>query len=939
MRITEALTIETWIYLNRLGPTQSIITFGERDAGFTESLSNNLLYAIDVDGGGDLRVLHERADLSDAAVLFDTNLHAGLWYHIALTRTIVSPSMVEYSILINDRAPMSASVSGLPAGGTFGRLLLGRGEGNFVLPDFFDRPFDGFVADMRIWNRVRTAEEILDSMFLSMPSDSTGLVALWPMDALTGNRTLDVVGGNHFDAAFTIGTVTVGSDCNQNLVPDSCDPDCNGNSIPDECDIRMGTSADCNGNGVPEECDFLDIMNDIFNPAERATEVFRENRDRPVSPTKFGTMIQLYGRPWKPGTGQTPGGGVCLEGSRNGLICNSPVDCPEGTCAPPPGTGDVRDPAERLRMVTRDPSCLPVDRAQVALEQLFAFEMLLGNEAFSDALDPTVGVGTLDDMISLEQVPGMFAFRGLPAVQSLLDEELALLRGREIALPVSSNLPLSDDPPNNINGNYPLFGMAEHRAAIYNRLRPNAENALDSIAYRSNYGLSNTPSNATASEVFPQGHGDAFGYFLTASKQYLNTFGARQEMPVSPDFARRFIESQHVPAGSASCVQMDCEDIVDDLGTMHHVGFQSVRSMAAAMAARARTVNRIVDLTFRQEYREDVDTRLVDSDVARGWGIADWGRRGGVGAYLDWAALNHLLPVPEAGAVDEVESVHRERVDEVRILASAVKEMQERVDAAGAGLNPLGLVSNVVPFRIIQPGQLLNFLEGGASSGKSHYGIVRDAAVEAIRNARGILQRANLGLNRLRGNETSFTDFEDQLRESDVGATNKLIEIFGLPSVDDTADNDLQDNDGDGVQLTLGVNDPDDDIIEAGCNGECAGSPDLQSFLLDSQALEELGFAERAAVGQVQLAMFEFRNAVLKGQVADLAISNLEALIQAKAENVALTREEAIETLEIQATACNDRLKVLDRKKSLAIARAESGLFGKFVGFIKGAAT
>lgn len=924
LRIAGDLTLEAWIFLHRLGVTQSVLTMG--DAG--ESLSSNILYAIEVDANGDLRITHERADLSDATVVADTNLHTGLWYHLAVTRQALSPSTIEYDVLVDGRDPLSFTVTGAPAGGAAARLRIGRAEGTSP-----DRPFDGYIADVRVWNVVRTAEEIHGAMFTSTPADTTGLVASWRMDETSGTSIADSVGLNHLTVAAGGTRLTVGADCNQNRIPDACDIDCNQNAIPDDCEIRdgiAGEAQDCDVNGRPDECDTRDALAALLNQDLAATEVFRNERDDPTSPTTFGTMIQRYGRPWKPGTGQIPGGGVCTAGTRDGLSCAGSADCPGGSCVPPAGTGDTRDPAERLRMLIRNPQCLPTDVAQAALEEVSAFEMLLGNEAFADAMDPTVGEGALGESISLEQVPSLFAFSGLPAVGSLLSEELSLLRGREIALPASSETPLSDDPPTN-DGNYPQFGTAT-RAAIYNRLRPNATDTLGSLAYRSNYGFANTTDNATASEAFPQGHGDAYGYYLTATKVYLNLFGADQSPRVPADVSQRFVESQFVPLGSTTCGQADCDNVLDDDGIIHHVGFQSVRNMAAAMAARARTANRIVDLTFRQEYHEDIDTRLTDSDGDRAWGIADWARRGGVGAYLDWAALNHLLPVPEPAEADEIEAVHRQRVDEVRILASAVNEMQERVDAAGAGLNPLGLVPNVVPFRIIQPGQLLNFLEGGSSAGKSHYGIVRDAALEAIKNARGILKRANLAVNRLSNNQDSFADFEDRVRESDVGLNNRLIEIFGLPSPSDRTDNDFEDNDGDGVQMTGGVNDPDDDEIEAGCNGECAGSPDLRNFLVDSQTAEELGFDQRPAVGQVQLAMFELRTAALRVQSAEVSLANLEALIQAKAENVALTRNEAIEQLEIQAQACADRLSVIGRKEQLARLREDLGMANRIFG-------
>ncbi|MFH1110548.1 MAG: choice-of-anchor Q domain-containing protein [Planctomycetota bacterium] len=44
-------------------------------------------------------------------------------------------------------------------------------------------------------------------------------------------------------------------DCNENGVPDECEPDCQPNGLADECDLRDGSSADCNSNGVPDECE------------------------------------------------------------------------------------------------------------------------------------------------------------------------------------------------------------------------------------------------------------------------------------------------------------------------------------------------------------------------------------------------------------------------------------------------------------------------------------------------------------------------------------------------------------------------------------------------------------------------------------------------------------------------------------------------------------
>ena len=74
------------------------------------------------------------------------------------------------------------------------------------------------------------------------------------------------------------------TDCDQNGVPDECDPDCNGdgrpdacendcngNGRPDPCDIAGGFSEDCNGNGIPDECDpgYSTRIENLFEPPMR----------------------------------------------------------------------------------------------------------------------------------------------------------------------------------------------------------------------------------------------------------------------------------------------------------------------------------------------------------------------------------------------------------------------------------------------------------------------------------------------------------------------------------------------------------------------------------------------------------------------------------------------------------------------------------------------
>ncbi|MCE2863249.1 MAG: hypothetical protein LW690_12420 [Opitutaceae bacterium] len=129
---------------------------------------------------------------------------------------------------------------------------------------------------------------------------------------------------------------------------------------------------------------------------------------------------------------------------------------------------------------------------------------LLGNEAYADAANPTISI---EDSSTVTEVnTSRFSFEG--QVKSVLDEELALLRGRDDFL---------------------APGVAVSPA--YNRLYWNYTRGINSgeSLYAANYNVrekSGSPTAdgridaADAQRMFPQGHGDAYGHYLTALKGY-----------------------------------------------------------------------------------------------------------------------------------------------------------------------------------------------------------------------------------------------------------------------------------------------------------------------------------------------------------------------------------------------------------------------------------
>ena len=609
--------------------------------------------------------------------------------------------------------------------------------------------------------------------------------------------------------------------------------------------------SDCDTNGLPDELEQLVFFSgDAATVIAQGSERFAASRDT----LGYGDMISQYGQPWKPGKERVP-------------------------------ESDVMQPAEFLRAALHIGGCNGQIRTEPAarryltavgypaVSELHSFEMLLGNEAYADALDPTIGL----DEIPANDLGDQFAFKGLTGIQDLLDEELALLRGR--ALPGA--------PADWLNEAiyYPEFtgpGDAKRRVAVYNRLPPNAT-ATNGTAYRSNYRVAD---NYDAAGKFPQGHGDAYGHFLSAFKR------SRDFLTEGPEgWPAEFL-------GSIIDLMLETEPALDTL-----------RHLAEAGAARARSAAQIVELLYRRDYRESpTNPRTLelysDPDPDRAWSMGEWTRRGALGTLFDWAYVSHMTPTDEAMAV------RRDNLPELDEISGSASLFQERLDTAGAGLDPLGLVQNVVPFGIDTSGL-------DATTGRSHYEQVHDAASRALENARKAFELANQASQRLRNTDQALNDFMERIEDTKADNDQQLIEIFGFPSPDDPTDNDL---------------DPSTNNVT-----ESQAHPDLTNFLASDESLAAAGMGPRLAPGQVQIAMSELRVATLRVEQAELALAELGAQITSQIERIALLESVQVDRVQIITKARDDMIALTDRMQEINERKKSAGMFGSFVSGTLGA--
>ncbi|WP_309384673.1 hypothetical protein [Cerasicoccus frondis] len=360
--------------------------------------------------------------------------------------------------------------------------------------------------------------------------------------------------------------------------------------------------------------------------------------------------------------------------------------------------------------------------------------MLLANEAYADAQDPTIGYTTSSDAGYL--APTYFAFEGLAAVPDLLAEELILLRGRDLS-------------------GFPAF-------PLYNRLPWNYNTDGEAI-YNTAYAITDADPDGLINEydakvMFPMGHGDAWGHYLTALKEY---YGLLRH----PEY-----DWQAHTEGTTIA------------GTSVEVDYLSEKKFAAAALGLARTGLEVMQLEYRDRYTGNPSGQwqgYKDTDTERAWGVDEWGRRTAQGALANWVVGNAILPEEDTEDTDLLAKVDRTTVDELYALSSVVTELERTIARYDRGLNPLGIDSRATPFDI-DPA-----LFNDTGNPRSHFEQIYDRALDASANALQVFDFANEQTQRIRQGTLDAADFALQVEQQEMDYRSRLIEVFGYPYTGD----------------------------------------------------------------------------------------------------------------------------------------------------------
>ncbi|HEX5219301.1 MAG TPA: LamG-like jellyroll fold domain-containing protein [Verrucomicrobiae bacterium] len=375
----------------------------------------------------------------------------------------------------------------------------------------------------------------------------------------------------------------------------------------------------------------------------------------------------------------------------------------------------------------------------LAASRISDLYMLLGNEAFADAQDPTIGF-LADDPELGALATSTFAFKN--QLDSQLEEELVLLRGR-------------DDSAAGVGGR-----------PVYNRLLWNFTGSEGEVAYQRTYNITDVNADGVINEfdarvLYPQGHGDAWGHYLSAIKTYY-------ELLRHPRFT-------WVPRPENVLIA----------GTAVRVDFLDERKFASAAVAKAKAGAELVDLTYRSKYVDDPEGQYQgykDTRADRAWGVTEWARRADQGAYFDWLVGNAILPGTDPNTNHTgIQKIDRQTVRELDEIISQHQAIQAQMDKADAGLNPLGLAKGAVTFDI-DP----NFdVVGSGIQGQRHFQQIYDRAVKALNNSQAVWNQANKLSEALRRKQDTIDEFTANVSAQERDYKNRLIEIFGYPYAGD----------------------------------------------------------------------------------------------------------------------------------------------------------
>jgi hypothetical protein len=196
LQIYGDLTLECWVNIpSAPSLAYGLITYGANG----ESEEANQLYTLRIlnTGTSQYQITHEYSNGSDTVFSSQIAPVFGQWVHIAVTRNAATRTYQFYVNGILDGQTLQYNSGQEPTGGTSAAAVIGglfESGGNGTSPtNYFPT---GKMDEVRIWNTVRTREQIRANLCRKLTGSETGLQGYWRLDESSGTVASDVTGNN-----------------------------------------------------------------------------------------------------------------------------------------------------------------------------------------------------------------------------------------------------------------------------------------------------------------------------------------------------------------------------------------------------------------------------------------------------------------------------------------------------------------------------------------------------------------------------------------------------------------------------------------------------------------------------------------------------------------------------------------------------------------------
>ena len=176
---TSMITVEMWLNPDALAASNDFFSYASSGS------TNDLLLYLNSSGG--LGVL---VGGSSAGILSGVTLTAGTWSHVAVSWNASTGALTVYQDGVQAGTATVAAGSSVTGNGT---LVLGADQDSIGGGFQAANVLDGQMTDVRVWNEVRSAEEIADNydQALNSPASESTLVANWHLNEGTGTVAKD----------------------------------------------------------------------------------------------------------------------------------------------------------------------------------------------------------------------------------------------------------------------------------------------------------------------------------------------------------------------------------------------------------------------------------------------------------------------------------------------------------------------------------------------------------------------------------------------------------------------------------------------------------------------------------------------------------------------------------------------------------------------------